>query len=113
MAPPTISVVIPTFNRVRSLERTLSALARQADPGAPFEVIVVSDGSTDGTDEYLSSGRPPVPVVAASQANAGPATARNHGIAKASGPLILFVDDDTEPDRHLLAAHLARHVHPD
>lgn len=113
MPAPTISVIIPTFNRLRSLERTLAGLAVQTDLDGAFEVIVVSDGSTDGTDDYLTSGRPPLPVVAATQANGGPATARNHGVALASGPLLVFVDDDTSPDPHLLAAHLARHDHPD
>ena len=44
-----LSVVIPTFNRKSSLQKTLDGLARQTYPAAHFEVIVVSDGSTDGT----------------------------------------------------------------
>ena len=43
-----LSVVVPTFNRWERLERTLEALSRQTMPGRDFEVVVISDGSTDG-----------------------------------------------------------------
>jgi glycosyltransferase involved in cell wall biosynthesis len=112
MPVPKLSVVIPTFNRLPSLARTLSGLARQTDVG-PFEVVVVSDGSTDGTDEYLRSDRTPLPVIAVTQDNAGPAAARNAAIDAARGRLIVFIDDDTVPDPLLLAAHLRRHGTPD
>src|SRR6185369_12818569 len=91
---PAISVVIPTFNRLPRLQRVLSALAEQTVSASEFEVVVVSDGSTDGTDDYLAKGDTPVPVRHARQDNAGPAAARNHGVRLARGRLILFVDDD-------------------
>jgi GT2 family glycosyltransferase len=105
---PLVSVVVPTFNRRAQLERVLTALAEQ-DLEEPFEVVVVSDGSTDGTDDYLTSGETPRPVVVERQENAGPAAARNRGVTAASAPLIVFLDDDVVPVRSLLSAHLAAH----
>ena len=90
----TVSVVVPTYNRCDRLHRVLTALAAQTFPRTSFEVIVVSDGSTDGTDEYLRSDRPPLQLVAVMQPNRGPGPARNAGVERARGRLILFVDDD-------------------
>ena len=106
---PDVSVVIPTFNRRRQLERTLVGLAAQTSPDHGFEVIVVSDGSTDGTDEWLRSGATPLPVLAHSQANAGPAAARNRGLEAAQGTLVVFLDDDVVPAPDLLTAHVRNH----
>ncbi len=104
---PLISVVVPTFNRLLRLKRVLAALADQTVPGDRYEVIVVSDGSTDGTDEYLASA--PYPIVVAVQPNAGPAAARNRGAELARAELILFVDDDVIASRDLVEQHLASH----
>lgn len=105
---PTVSVVIPTFDRRERLHRVLAALADQTfDRG--LEVVVISDGSTDGTNEYLASGKTPLPVVSVEQANQGPAAARNRGVALATGDLVVFVDDDVVPARGLIDAHVAAH----
>jgi glycosyltransferase involved in cell wall biosynthesis len=106
----TISVVIPTYNRLDQLRGALAGLAAQRGLERPAEVIVVSDGSTDGTDEYLRSAEVPLPVVALNQANAGPAAARNHGVREATGDLVVFIDDDVVPAPDLLAAHLRHHA---
>lgn len=105
---PAISVVLPTYQRLERLQRVLASLAAQ-DLADPFEVVVVSDGSTDGTEEYLSAGRTPLPVRAVCQANQGPAAARNAGIRVADGDLVVFIDDDVVADRALLARHLDAH----
>jgi GT2 family glycosyltransferase len=105
-----VSVVIPTYNRLPRLRRVLQALQAQTGVDEEFvEVVVVSDGSSDGTSEYLSSGRTPLPVNFAQQANRGPAAARNRGIEMARGRLVLFVDDDVVPRPRLVAEHLAAH----
>lgn len=104
-----VSVVIPTYNRRHQLERTLEGLARQTGGPLETEVIVVSDGSTDGTDEWLRSGTTPVPVSPCFQANGGPATARNRGAAAARGSLLLFLDDDVVPVPDLVATHVRHH----
>lgn len=88
---PLVSVVIPTYNRVGLLARTIGNMFQQTY--ANFEVIVVDDGSTDGTQAMLNrdySGR--VRVVA--QPNSGPAVARNHGARVARGEIIAFQDSD-------------------
>ncbi len=105
---PQISVVIPTFNRLERLKRVLGALAVQTLDSQLFETIVVSDGSTDGTDEYLD-GPTPVPLVHARQDNAGPAAARNHGVGVARARLVLFIDDDVVASPTLLERHVQRH----
>ena len=98
---------------MQSLARTLAGLAGQDPVDGGVEVVVVSDGSTDGTDEYLASAAVPLPVTALRQANGGPAAARNRGIEEARGTLVLFVDDDVVPAPDLIAAHVAAHDHPD
>jgi glycosyltransferase involved in cell wall biosynthesis len=90
---PSVSVIIPTWNGVGKIERCLSALRNQ-DFGRPFEIVVVNDGSTDGTLKVLARYQE---VRVITQANAGPAAARNHGARAASGDIIVFTDDDCEP----------------
>jgi glycosyltransferase involved in cell wall biosynthesis len=107
-----LSVVIPTRDRREELLHTLRALQRQRDPGGGFEVVVVDNGSSDGTLEAareLASGSA-VPMSAISEPRPGPAAARNAGVEAASGEVILFLGDDTEPgDERLLAAHAELH----
>ena len=108
---PFLSVVIPTFNRKDSLQKTLDGLARQTCPAPQFEVVVVSDGSTDGTDPFLTQYAETAPYTLRPifQPNAGPARARNNGIENAQGDVIVFLDDDVEPCPEFLAVHAFRH----
>jgi O-antigen biosynthesis protein len=91
-----ISVVIATRNRRHQLEGCLGSLAAQKDALGEFELVVVNDGSLDDTEKFLDGFRrsAPMPVTVLSQSNAGVATARNRGIAAASGAIIGFTDDD-------------------
>jgi glycosyltransferase involved in cell wall biosynthesis len=111
-AMPAISVVIPTFNRLPRLRLVLEAISDQTLNNDLYEVIVVSDGSTDGTDEYLESD-PPRAIVHARQHNSGPGAARNHGVSLARGRLVLFVDDDVVATPQLVERHLAAHGESD
>ena len=88
-----LSVVIPTFNDESTIAETLeSVLAQRFDDG--FEVIVVNDGSTDGTRAVLEKFKQRIRVI--DQANAGVAAARNAGIRAASGEYVALLDaDDT------------------
>lgn len=104
---PLVSVVVPTYNRIDRLRRVLNAFAEQTVDRDLFELIVVSDGSTDGTEEYLHSDELPLPVTAITQANSGPAAARNRGFEAAQADLVLFVDDDVLPAPNLVEEHLA------
>jgi glycosyltransferase involved in cell wall biosynthesis len=110
---PVLSVVVPTMNKVDLLQRTLGALlAQEAGPGRIWEVIVVNDGSTDGTADYLARTRgdrlnlmPSLEVVSPER-NVGRARARNLGARQARGRYILFLDDDIVAPEGLLRAHL-------
>ena len=101
---PTISVVIPTFNRSGSLDRVLTALDAQDPVPGGFEILVVDDGSTDDTAATVA--RHPAASYLA-QANAGPAAARNRGWRAATADLIAFTDDDTAPARGWLVELVA------
>lgn len=107
-AEPRISVVIPTFNRVERLRLVLDAMAGQTVSRDTFEVIVVSDGSSDGTHAFLESS-PPLPLRWVEQHNSGPAVARNRGVSLARGTYVLFVDDDVVAAPNLIERHLLGH----
>lgn len=108
MAVPEVSVVIPTHNRLPVLTEVLSALVRQ-EGAPPFEVVVVDDGSTDGTAEWLRSRSFDLTLRVFSQENRGPAAARNTGVAVSAGRWVAFLGDDTVPAVGWLAAHRATH----
>jgi len=103
---PELSVVIATYNRAAQLRTCLDALARQDDVAGVFEVVVVMDGSTDGTRQLLADYRAPYPVRAIYQENAGQCRALNRGVARAAGRFCLLLDDDIVPGPRLVAAHL-------
>jgi glycosyltransferase involved in cell wall biosynthesis len=108
-ACPHISVVVPTYNRLGRLRHVITALEQQAYPSDAYEVIVISDGSTDGTHAYLETLRTTMPLRWFPQSNRGPAAARNAGIQKAGGEFIVFIDDDVVPEPQLLAEHARSH----
>ncbi len=101
---PRFSVVIPTYDRLDVLPEVLEALEAQED-APPFEVVVVDDGSTDGTAELLAQKELRVAFRVLTQANRGPAAARNRGVAEATGERIAFLGDDTVPSPGWLKAH--------
>jgi peptidoglycan/xylan/chitin deacetylase (PgdA/CDA1 family) len=102
-------VVITTRDRSGLLRECLESLDRQAAPSSAFEVIVVDDGSTDGTSQMLATLETGYRLTVVEQAPAGSAAGRNAGAARASGRLVLFVDDDEIADPGLVAAHLEAH----
>ena len=109
MHRPYFSVVVPTYNRLGRLRHVIAALEQQAYPSDAYEVIVISDGSTDGTDTYLGTLRSTMRLRWLTQANQGPAAARNAGIQKAAGEFIVFIDDDVVPEPQLLEEHARSH----
>jgi len=106
-----ISVLIPTYNRKDILRKCLEGYSRQTFPSDAFELIVVDDGSTDGTAEVVNGLAPTLPyrLSYAYQANAGPGAARNRGFRSASGEVILITGDDILPEERLLAEHWEWH----
>ena len=106
----TLTLVVPTYQRREPLLGLLESLRDQlaGEPGT--DVLVVVDGSTDGTAEAVEALEYPVPLSALRQANAGLAAARNAGLAHAQGELVWFLDDDMLAGAGLVAAHRARHA---
>ena len=105
-----VSVVIPTYNRVDRLRRVLEGLGSQTFPMENMEVLIVSDGSTDGTEAFLGAVKTPFELQAFFQPNQGAAAARNYGISQARGEIVLFIDDDVIPTPQLIQEHLRYHV---
>jgi glycosyltransferase involved in cell wall biosynthesis len=89
---PKISVVVCTYNGASTIRDTLEALRDLDYPD--FEVIVVNDGSTDGTAQIISD----YPYRVIHEENQGLSRARNTGIAAATGEIVAFIDDDAYPD---------------
>jgi glycosyltransferase involved in cell wall biosynthesis len=104
-----VSVIIPTFNRRKIVARTLETLFSQSAPASAYEVIVVVDGSRDGTADALRRLRPACAFSVIEQENRGPSAARNVGFRAAKANLVLFLDDDMLCDSELVAAHIAAH----
>jgi glycosyltransferase involved in cell wall biosynthesis len=93
MADPfTVSVIIPTFNRCDLTSRAIASVLRQTR--SPDEILVIDDGSTDGTSERLAEQFPEVRTIR--QENRGVAAARNRGIQEARGDWLAFLDSDDE-----------------
>lgn len=104
-----ISVVVPTFNRREVVRRTVESLFAQNFPAGRYEVIVVVDGSEDGTTEALREMKAPCRFSIVEQANEGLAAARNSGARVATGDLLLFLDDDMKCAPELVEAHVEAH----
>lgn len=103
---PSISIIIPTHNRVHSLKRLLNGLALQTYPMHLMQVIVAVDGCTDDTTNMLQQFEAPFTLQYIELPGKGAATARNEGAALATHALLLFLDDDIDPSNELVGAHV-------
>ncbi len=100
-----ISIIIPTYNRKELLRKCLNSIWNCILPSCGYEVVVVDDGSSDGTLEYLKQeSLVRANLVVLSQNNSGPATARNAGAKKAKGDILAFTDDDCVVSAQWLSA---------
>ncbi|MEH2460203.1 glycosyltransferase family 2 protein [Nostoc sp.] len=104
------SIVIPTYNRQPILEKCLRALEMQqlSQPSSVtnYEIVLVDDGSTDGTLDWLREHKEEFPHVRwFQQDHAGPAAARNLGVEQALGNTIIFIDSDLVVLENFLQAH--------
>jgi glycosyltransferase involved in cell wall biosynthesis len=97
-----ISVIVPTYNRRRFVANAVSSILRQ-DAGN-IEIVVVDDGSTDGTSEALGSYMPAIRYIY--QENRGVSAARNRGVQESSGEYLSFLDSDDEWTPGKLGAQL-------
>jgi GT2 family glycosyltransferase len=105
---PSVSIVIPTYNRPEHLAGCLEALAALDYPRRSLEVVVVDDGGTDPLEAVVErlGGRLEVQLLRVE--NGGPAAARNEGCRTASGDVFAFTDDDCRPDSAWLRRLLTR-----
>lgn len=103
------SIIIPTYNRLPILQKCLRALEIQTfDPQivTNYEIVVVDDGSTDGTIEWLKTSTAELPHVKVyEQAHQGASAARNLGVEKAQGDTIIFIDSDLVVTPIFLQSH--------
>jgi len=108
-----VSVVIPTFNRKESLIKAVRSLINLELNSHQLEIIVVDDGSTDGTVDSLSHHFPNETTIRfIRQNNLGPATARNVGVDSSAGEVIFFMDDDCVADRYWICEALKEFSDP-
>ena len=104
------SIVIPTYNRKPILEKCLLALEDQ-DYAGDYEVVVVDDGSTDGTVDWLKAQQAIgklAHVQLFCQDHQGPSAARNLGVEQSKGDIIIFIDSDLVVLSGFLSAHDAK-----
>jgi glycosyltransferase involved in cell wall biosynthesis len=102
-----VSIVIPTLNRLDDLERCIAALERQALPKSRFEIVVVDNGSTDGTIGFLKGKARAGVLRFLEQDKPGASSARNLGVRSSSARFIAFTDDDCIPEPDWLSTLLA------
>lgn len=96
MSNPRFSIIIPAYNAEKTLSACLESLADQSVAKEDYEIIVVDDGSTDGTAKIAKK----FDVKYIFQTNQGPAAARNKGAGAAAAQIILFTDADCVPDHN-------------
>ena len=102
MSQPSISVIIPTFKRKKSVLRLLNSLKEQSIPHHEYEVIVVDDGSPDDT-YTIAEETFPFPFSYFKQENQGATVARNFGVEQSVGHVLVFIDDDITVSHQTLA----------
>jgi glycosyltransferase involved in cell wall biosynthesis len=111
---PSVSVIIPTRSRREYTLETLRLLSDQTHPAHDTEVIVVDDGSTDGTCEAIAANRYPFRLVCHRIESAGEgfwaARPRNAGLRLATGTIVVLLDSDVFVNAGFLAAHVALHT---
>ncbi len=100
---PLFSIVIGVYDDWTPLDQCLRSLSQQID-GPSFEVIVVDDGSTEATPDFISHWSQCFPLTIVRQSHAGIAAARNRGAKTSKGSILVFVDADCKLQRGCLAA---------
>ncbi len=111
---PVISVVIPTYNRLDTLQEVVPTLLAQDLPREQYELLICDSNSNDGTAEYLAGvGARFANVRHLPGAYSGRAMARNAGITAARGEVVMFNDADILASPDLLSRHLQRHQQRD
>lgn len=101
---PTITVIIPTYNRATTLKQTLESIGRQSYPVERYEVVVVDNNSTDNTKEIVDqwAATSTVPTTYVLERRQGVHHARNTAAKRSSADILYYTDDDMVADRDLL-----------
>ena len=108
-----ISVIVPTYNRLPILKKCLAALEAQTLPANQFEVIVIDDGSSDGTEAFMCQYTAPFHLQYLRQKNGGTGAARCNGVTHATGEYLLLMNDDTICDKDVAEQHMRiQHSNP-
>lgn len=105
-----LTVGLCSRNRKETLKLVLESLADQSVHPDRYEVVVIDDGSTDGTGEMIKALDVPYRLTYGYQPHSALATARNHGIRLSKGEVMLYIDDDVLADHHLVEEHLRSHA---
>ncbi|MCP4307363.1 MAG: glycosyltransferase [bacterium] len=116
LAPePTVTVVIPVYNRIDLLHRTLSGLVSSSYPKGLLEIVVADDGSEEDVSVALADlgDELRVTVVRQEHVGYGAGRARNLGATKSNGEVVVFIDADCIPDPDLVARHVQWHRRAD
>lgn len=104
-----LTVGLCSRNRKDTLQVVLESLGEQSIHPDRYEVVVIDDGSTDGTAEMIEALDVPYRLTYGYQEHSALATARNHGIRLSKGEIMLYIDDDVLADHHLLEEHIRAH----
>jgi glycosyltransferase involved in cell wall biosynthesis len=102
-----VSLIIPTHNKKERLKYTLDSLNNQNIKTTQMQIVIIDDGSTDGTKELINQFNFKYPVKYIEQENTGRSSARNAGIRNAEFPVLLFCDDDMILPRAFARTHLS------
>lgn len=105
MKSPRCTIILPTYNRAAALPRAISSVMAQSEQD--FELIIIDDGSTDNTREWLATLDDARIRVVRSEHNQGPSAARNIGINMAAAPMLAFLDSDDIYCKERLSVPLA------
>jgi len=105
MKAPRCTIILPTYNRAAALPRAISSVMAQSEQD--FELIIIDDGSTDNTREWLATLDDARIRVVRSEHNQGPSAARNIGINMAAAPMLAFLDSDDIYCKERLSVPLA------
>jgi glycosyltransferase involved in cell wall biosynthesis len=105
-----LSVIVCTYNRAELLKKTLDSLVEQTLDSDKYEIVVIDDGSSDGTRQCVESFAERLPIKYFFQRNSGLAAAKNHGIFASAGEILFFMDDDDIAAPTLLEEHLGTHT---
>ncbi len=108
LGTPTVSVIIPTYNRKERLLHTLESLDGQSYPAGFWEIIVVDDGGGDGTSELCAS-LDELPLRYVRQAHLGGTAAKNRGASESLSDFLLFLDDDIAVNRLYIETLIGQH----